>query len=157
CSQRDGHVLIVGKSGVGKELVARALYNLSPQKRQVFVAENMATVPPGLGTALLFGNRANFPNPGMKDRVGLIGEAEGGTLFLDEIGDMSQEAQPLLLRVMEHSGSYTRLGEESQPRRANVRFFSATNHPERLRPELRRRFQHEIHVPDLNERREDIP
>jgi two-component system nitrogen regulation response regulator GlnG/two-component system response regulator HydG len=155
--QGDGHILIVGKSGVGKELVAHALHQLSPTKRQGLVAENIATIPPSLGTALLFGNRRNFPNPGMEERSGLIGLAEGGTLFLDEIGDMSPEVQPLLLRVMEHRGEYTRLGDEAQTRRANVRFIGATNHPERMRAELRRRFHHEIHVPDLNERRDDIP
>ncbi|HNN94960.1 MAG TPA: sigma 54-interacting transcriptional regulator [Pseudomonadota bacterium] len=153
----DGHVLIVGGSGVGKELVARALHQLSRQRRQAFIAENIATIPPNLGTALLFGNRRNFPNPGMEERVGLIGHAEGGTLFLDEIGDMSLEAQPLLLRVMERDGDYVRLGDETQLRRANVRFIAATNHPDRLRPELRRRFLHEIHIPSLDERREDIP
>lgn len=153
----DGHILIVGKSGSGKDLVARALYNLSMQKNRAFVAENIATIPPNLGTALIFGNRRNFPNPGMEERPGLIGMAEGGTLFLDEIGDMNADAQPLLLRVMERGGEYVRLGDEAEPRRANVRFIGATNHPERLRPELRRRFLHEIQVPELNQRREDIP
>jgi len=93
----------------------------------------------------------------MEERKGLVGMAEGGSLFLDELGDMSAELQPMLLRVMERSGEYTRLGEESQPRRANVRVIGATNRPERLRIELRRRFHHEVIVPDLTERREDIP
>lgn len=157
CAAAKENVLIVGKSGSGKELAAQALHNLSPQPGRVFVAENIATLPPNLGTAVLFGNRRNFPNPGMEERPGLIGMAEGGTLFLDEIGDMSAETQPLLLRVMERDGEYARLGDEAQPRHAHVRFIGATNHPERLRPELRRRFQHEIRVPDLHERREDIP
>lgn len=157
CSQSDGHVLIVGKSGTGKELVAKALHNLSPQSSQVYLSENIATVPASLGSAMLFGNRRNFPNPGMEERPGLIGLAERGTLFLDEIGDMNPEVQPLLLRVMERSGEYMRMGDEGQPRRANVRFLGATNHPERLRHELRRRFHHEIHISDLNDRREDIP
>lgn len=157
CGPSSGHVLIVGASGTGKELVAQAIHRLSPQKNRALVAENIATIPQNLGTALLFGNRRNFPNPGMEERVGLIGLAEHGTLFLDEIGDMSPEVQPLLLRVMERGGEYTRLGDEAQNRRANVRFIAATNHPERLRPELRRRFHHEIHIPELNERREDIP
>lgn len=157
CGHSEDNVLIVGKSGSGKDLAAHALHQMSPRHDRPFVAENIATVPSSLGTAVLFGSRRNFPNPGMDERPGLIGMAEGGTLFLDEIGDMSPETQPLLLRVMERHGEYARLGEEALPRRANVRFFGATNHPERLRPELRRRFSHEIRVPDLNERREDIP
>lgn len=155
--QTDGHVLIVGNSGAGKELAATALHNLSPRRTHPLLAENVATIPASLGSALLFGNRRNFPNPGMEERPGLVGLAEGGTLFLDEIGDMAAETQPLLLRVMERSGEYMRLGDQAPPRRANIRFIAATNHPERLRVELLRRFQHELHVPDLDKRREDIP
>jgi two-component system nitrogen regulation response regulator GlnG/two-component system response regulator HydG len=121
------------------------------------ISENVSTLPSSLAATLLFGNRRNFPNPGMEERPGLIGLAENGTLFLDEIGDMSSEVQPLLLRVMERGGEYLRIGDEAKPRRANVRFIAATNHPERLRPELRRRFPREIHLPGLDARPEDIP
>jgi transcriptional regulator with AAA-type ATPase domain len=93
----------------------------------------------------------------MEERAGLIGLAEGGTLFLDEIGDMTAEVQPVFLRVLERGGEYLRLGDEAHPRKANVRVIGATNHPERLRIELRRRFHHEIVVPDLQQRTEDIP
>lgn len=153
----EDHVLIIGPSGAGKELVAQALVRHSTRADRPLVSENVSTLPSSLAATLLFGNRRNFPNPGMEERPGLIGLAEGGTLFLDEIGDMSSEVQPLLLRVMDPTGEYLRLGDEAKPRRANVRFIAATNHPECLRPELRRRFPREIHLPGLEARREDIP
>lgn len=153
----EGHVLVLGATGSGKELVAQMVHQLSSRKQQSLVVDNISTMPSSLGAAMLFGNRRHFPNPGMEERKGLLGLAEGGSLFLDELGDMSDELQPMLLRVMERTGEYTRLGEESQPRRANIRVIGATNRPERIRIELRRRFQHEIIVPELTERREDIP
>lgn len=153
----DDHVLCIGPSGAGKELVAQALVRSSARATRPLTSENVSTLPSSLAATLLFGNRRNFPNPGMEERPGLIGLAEGGTLFLDEIGDMSSEVQPLLLRVMERGGEYLRIGDEAKPRRANVRFIAATNRPERLRPELRRRFPREIHLPGLEARPEDIP
>lgn len=153
----EDHILIIGPSGAGKELVAQALVRHSSRAARPLVSENVSTLPPALAATLLFGNRRNFPNPGMDERPGLIGLAEGGTLFLDEIGDMSSEVQPLLLRVMDPAGEYLRMGDEAKPRRANVRFIAATNHPEGLRPELRRRFPREIHLPGLEARPEDIP
>lgn len=157
CAQTSGHVLVIGASGSGKELVAQAIHRMSTRSQKGLVAENIAAMPASLAAALLFGNRRNFPNPGMEERAGLIGLAEGGTLFLDEIGDMTAEVQPVFLRVMERGGEYLRLGDEAHPRKANVRVIGATNHPERLRVELRRRFHHEIVVPDLQQRAEDIP
>ncbi len=153
----EGHVLVLGPTGSGKELVAQTVHQLSNRQQRSLVVENVSTLPASLGAALLFGNRRNFPNPGMEERKGLLGMAEGGSLFLDELGDMNPELQPMLLRVMERTGEYTRLGEETQPRRANVRVIGATNRPDRLRVELRRRFHHEIRVPGLTDRREDIP
>lgn len=153
----EDHVLCIGPSGAGKELVAQALVRHSARASRPLISENVATLPSSLAATQLFGNRRNFPNPGMEERPGLIGLAENGTLFLDEIGDMSSEVQPLLLRVMERSGEYLRIGDEAKPRRAHVRFIAATNHPERLRPELRRRFPREIHLPGLEARAEDIP
>jgi len=153
----DDHILVIGPSGAGKELVAQALVRHSARATRPLVSENVSTLPSSLAATMLFGNRRNFPNPGMEERPGLIGLSENGTLFLDEIGDMSSEVQPLLLRVMERGGEYVRIGDETKPRRANVRFIAATNHPERLRPELRRRFLREIHLPGLEARPEDIP
>lgn len=155
-ARSEGHVLILGASGSGKELTAQAVHSLSARGSWPLIGANIAAIPASLGAALLFGNRRNFPNPGMEERGGLIGAAEGGTLFLDEVGDMAAELQPMVLRVMEQ-GEYLRLGDEGHPRQARVRFIGATNCPERLRLELRRRFQHEVTVPDLTERREDIP
>ncbi len=153
----EDHVLVIGPSGAGKELVAQALVRQSARAVRPLISENVSTLPSSLAATLLFGNRRNFPNPGMEERPGLIGLAENGTLFLDELGDMASDVQPLLLRVMERSGEYLRIGDEAKPRRANVRMIAATNHPERLRPELRRRFQREIHLPGLDARPEDIP
>jgi transcriptional regulator with AAA-type ATPase domain len=78
-------------------------------------------------------------------------------LFLDEIGDMPEEVQPMFLRVAERHGEYFRLGEEGRIRRSDFCLMGATNRPERMRYELKRRFQREIRVPSLNERKEDIP
>lgn len=153
----DDHILVIGPSGAGKELVAQALVRHSARAARPLISENVSTLPSSLAATLLFGNRRNFPNPGMEERPGLIGLAENGTLFLDEIGDMSSDVQPLLLRVMERTGEYLRIGDEARPRRANIRVIAATNHPERLRPELRRRFPREIHLPGLGARPEDIP
>ena len=153
----EDHVLIVGPSGSGKELVAQALVRHSLRAERALISENVSTLPSSLASTLLFGNRRNFPNPGMEERPGLVGLAEGGTLFLDELGDMGSDVQPLLLRVMDPCGEYLRMGDEAKPRRANVRFVAATNHPERLRPELRRRFPREIHLPGLDARCQDTP
>ena len=151
------HVLITGESGSGKELAAQALHRMSGRAAQRMISDNIATIPASLAAALLFGNRRNFPNPGMEERAGLIGAAHQSTLFLDEIGDMPEEVQPMFLRVTERGGEYFRLGEEHRPLRSDFRLVGATNRPQRLRHELKRRFQREIHLTSLNERREDIP
>ena len=78
------HVLILGESGSGKELVARAIHARSSRGKRPIVARNAATIPEGLADAELFGNVRNYPNPGMPERPGLIGEAHQSTLFLDE-------------------------------------------------------------------------
>lgn len=157
CARSEFHVLIIGGSGSGKELAAQAIHAMSERGAKKLVADNIAAIPPSLASALLFGNKRNFPNPGMDERVGLIGAAHGSTLFLDEIGDMPEAVQPLFLRVAESNGEYFRLGDEHRPQRSDFRLVGATNHPDKMRHELRRRFQREIAVPDLNERKEDIP
>jgi two-component system nitrogen regulation response regulator GlnG/two-component system response regulator HydG len=155
-ARRGGHVLIQGPSGAGKELCARALHRLSPRRAGPFLARNAATLPPGLIDAELFGNARNYPNPGMRERPGLVGEAHGGTLFLDEIGELPQELQAHLLRLMD-DGEYHRLGDE-QPRRSDLRLLAATNRGESsLKHDLLARLKLRLLVPGLDERREDIP
>jgi DNA-binding NtrC family response regulator len=151
-----GHVLITGASGVGKELVARAVHAHSPRGSRPLLARNAATFPESLVDAELFGNAKNFPNVGMPDRPGLIGAADGTSLFLDEIGELPLHVQPHLLRVLDR-GEYQRLGDAGM-RRADVRVIGATNRPRSiLRSDLAARFLHEVKIPDLNARREDIP
>jgi len=157
CARTSYHVLVVGESGCGKELAAQAIHSLSNRAHRKLVADNIAAIPPSLASALLFGNKKNFPNPGMEERAGLLGSAHGSSLFLDEIGDMPEEVQPLFLRVTEHNGEYFRLGEENRLQQSDFRLIGATNRPEQMRYELKRRFQREIRVPGVNSRKEDIP
>jgi DNA-binding NtrC family response regulator len=151
------HVLLVGESGTGKELAAHAIHRLSPRAERPLVARNAATLPPSLMDAEMFGNLKNYPNPGMADRVGLVGQADGGFLFLDEIGELATELQSHLLRVLDCGGEYQRLGE-SKTRRSDFRLLAATNRdPQDLRGDLVARLTVKVEVPPLSERREDIP
>jgi len=153
---RQAHALVLGPSGAGKELLARALHALSPRGGGPWVSRSAATFPEGLIDAELFGNAKNFPNPGMAERPGLVGQASGGTLFLDELGELPEALQARLLRVMD-AGEYQRLGE-SRTRRADLRLVAATNRsPESLKHDLLARLKLRITAPGLNERREDIP
>ncbi|HVK88998.1 MAG TPA: sigma 54-interacting transcriptional regulator [Kofleriaceae bacterium] len=153
----DRHVLIVGESGVGKELSARAIHGLSSRRASTFVARNAATMPESLIDAELFGNVKNYPNPGMPERPGLIGEADGSTLFLDEIGDLPEKCQVHLLRVLDDGGEYQRLGE-AKTRRSSFRLVAATNRPlEMLKHDFLARFTHRIALPGLPDRRDDVP
>jgi DNA-binding NtrC family response regulator len=150
-----GHVLIVGGTGSGKELVARAVHNRSQRSRRPLVSRNAATLPETLIDAELFGNMKGYPNPGMPERPGLVGQADGSTLFLDEIGELPEAAQAHLLRLLD-GGEYQRLGD-ARPRAANVRVIAATNRPHTLRPEFHLRFRLRVDVPDLDARQEDVP
>jgi energy-coupling factor transporter ATP-binding protein EcfA2 len=153
---RGEHVLVHGPSGAGKELVVRALHGLSPRRDAPLVARNAATFPESLIDAELFGNLRDYPNPGMPDRVGLLGEAHGGALFLDEIGELPHALQARLLRVMD-GGEYQRLGE-ARRRSVDLRLLGATNRdPEALKHDLLARFIHRVQVPGLDDRREDVP
>ncbi|HET6146176.1 MAG TPA: sigma 54-interacting transcriptional regulator [Polyangia bacterium] len=153
-ARRREHVLITGASGTGKEKVAHALHSLSSARP--LVARNAATFPEGLIDAELFGNARNYPNVGMPERPGLIGEANGSTLFLDEIGELPVALQAHLLRVLD-AGEYQRLGE-GQTRRSTFRLLAATNRPyAALKSDLLARLPLRIEVPDLNVRRDDIP
>ncbi len=118
-----------------KELVSRALHIQSSRSRRTIVARNAATFPAGLIDAELFGNIKDYPNSGMRDRKGLIGEADGSTLFLDEIGELPGEMQAHLLRVLDGEGSYQRLGED-RPRQADIRLIAATNRDPAQYPDL---------------------
>jgi DNA-binding NtrC family response regulator len=154
--RRNTHVLILGESGSGKELIARAVHRHSRRSGARLIARNAATIPEGLVDAELFGNIRNYPNTGTPERPGLIGQADGGALFLDEIGEMPQEVQAHLLRVLD-SGEYQRLGD-ARPRTADLRLIAATNRdPDSLKHDLAARLRLRIQLPGLNERREDIP
>ncbi len=153
---RTAHVLVRGASGTGKELVAQAIHALSVRGRRPLISRNAATFPETLIDAELFGNAKNYPNPGMPERPGLIGDADGSTLFLDEFGELPSAMQAHLLRVLD-SGEYQRLGE-SRPRRADFRLIAATNRPDSyLKEDVLARLRIRVEVPDLNSRREDIP
>ncbi|MES2638431.1 MAG: sigma 54-interacting transcriptional regulator [Myxococcota bacterium] len=153
---RTAHVMVRGASGTGKELVAQAIHALSSRGRRPMVSRNAATFPESLIDAELFGNAKNYPNPGMAERPGIIGEADGSTLFLDEFGELPSAMQAHLLRVLD-SGEFQRLGE-SRPRRADFRLIAATNRPDSyLKEDVLARLRIRVEVPDLNERREDIP
>jgi two-component system nitrogen regulation response regulator GlnG/two-component system response regulator HydG len=157
CARRDGHVLLLGPSGSGKELAAQAIHAGSTRSGKKLVARNAATFPPGLIDAELFGNVANYPNAGMAERPGIIGEAHGSTLFLDEIGELPESLQSHLLRVLDEAGEYQRLGD-ARRRSADIRLIAATNRPaEALKPDLAARLRMRLRLPGLEERREDIP
>lgn len=150
------HVLVLGPSGAGKELVARGLHTRSPRARKALISRSAATLPEGLITAELFGNIAHYPHHGMPERPGLIGAAHESTLLLDEFGELPHTLQTQLLRVLDQ-GEYQRLGE-TRVRSAHFRLIAATNREEgELKQDVRARFSTRILVPGLNERREDIP
>jgi DNA-binding NtrC family response regulator len=156
-AEGEVHALIEGASGTGKELAARAIHALSSRAKHPFVARNAATLPAGLIDAELFGNVKNYPNPGMPERPGLVGQANDGTLFLDEIAELPHDMQAHLLRVLDADGEYQRLGE-GQARRANFRLVGATNRdPGSMKHDLLARLTARLTVPSLAERREDIP
>jgi DNA-binding NtrC family response regulator len=156
-AKSGSHVLLRGESGTGKELAARAIHQLSARAGKPMVSRNAATFPSGLIDAELFGNVKNYPNPGMPERPGLIGQAHGGTLFLDEIGELPQEMQAHLLRVLDESGEYQRLGEASV-RKSDLRLVGATNRPpESLKHDLLARLPVRVELDSLGARREDIP
>ncbi|MGO8693983.1 MAG: sigma-54-dependent transcriptional regulator [Rectinemataceae bacterium] len=154
--------LITGETGVGKELFARALHDLSGREGQ-FVAVNVAGLDDAFFSDLLFGHRAGAFTGSQGSLDGLIDKAKNGSLFLDEIGDLSNSSQVKLLRVIE-TGEYYPLGSDLM-KRSKARIIVATNRdiPAAMKAgEFRkdlfyRLHSHHLHIPPLRDRREDIP
>ncbi len=161
-AQTDARVLILGESGIGKELVAGALHSLSQRRGQHYVRINCAAIPETLLESELFGHERGAFNGAVKQKPGRVEEANGGTIFLDEIADMSQPLQAKLLRFLE-DGSFTRVGG-TQELRVNVRLIAATNRDiaaaitgGRFREDLFHRLNVvQFNLPPLRERGEDV-
>ncbi len=162
-AQSDANVLITGESGSGKELVAKALHNLSSRADKKFVAINCATFPEGLLESELFGYMKGAFTGAVQNKEGLLELADGGTLFLDEIGEMPIALQAKLLRVIE-TGTFRRLGGLKDIT-VDIRVVAATNRnlKEAIKEGLFREDLYyrlnviPIHIPPLRERKEDIP
>jgi transcriptional regulator with GAF, ATPase, and Fis domain len=121
----DVPVLITGETGTGKELVARAIHDISPRRQSFFGAVNCATLKETLFESQVFGHMRGAFTGAVQDYMGLVERCDGGTLFLDEVGDLSLENQVKLLRFLQE-GTFARLGD-TRERRSNFRLISATN------------------------------
>jgi DNA-binding NtrC family response regulator len=161
-SQTNVPILLEGETGVGKELFARAIHANSPRVKNQFVALNAGGVPLNLLESQLFGHVKGAFTDAAADRIGLVEDAKGGTLFFDEVGEMSEELQVKLLRLLEN-GEFRRLGENAV-RYADIRVISATNKDleDRVEQGL---FREDLYfrlatvrfkIPPLRERKRDI-
>jgi len=159
----EARVLITGANGTGKELVARRLHERSPRAENPFVEVNCAAIPSELIESELFGHEKGAFTSAIKQRKGKFEQADGGTLFLDEIGDMSLSAQAKVLRALQEN-IITKVGSD-KPVEVNVRVIAATNkdlQEEIVKGNFREDLYHRlsvilIHVPSLDQRKEDIP
>jgi formate hydrogenlyase transcriptional activator len=162
-ARSDATVLILGATGTGKELVARAIHRMSPRKDRAFIKVNCAAIPTGLLESELFGHEKGAFTGAILQKIGRMELANGGTLFLDEIGEISLELQPKLLRVLQDR-EFERLGS-TRTIKVDLRLIAATNR-DLARSVANREFRSDlfyrlnvfpVRVPSLQERRDDIP
>src|SRR5215831_7058600 len=159
----DTTVLLLGETGTGKELIARAIHEHSQRQKQAFVTLNCAAIPGSLFESELFGHERGAFTGASIQRAGRLELADRGTLFLDEVGDMPLELQPKLLRTLQEH-TYERLGS-ARTKNVDVRLVAATNcdlekmmFDKQFRSDLYYRLNvFPIRIPPLRERREDIP
>lgn len=159
----DSTVLITGETGTGKELIARAIHNISPRKNRALVKVNCAAIPAGLIESELFGHEKGAFTGALTRKMGRFEVADKGTIFLDEIGELPLDLQSKLLRVLQE-GEFERVGG-TQTFKVSVRVIAATNRNlEQLsksgqyRPDLYYRLNvFPVHLPPLREREGDIP
>jgi formate hydrogenlyase transcriptional activator len=162
-AQTDSTVLLLGETGTGKELIARAVHDHSRRKSSTFVKLNCAAIPTGLLESELFGHEKGAFTGAIAQKLGRMELADQGTLFLDEVGDIPLEIQPKLLRALQER-EFERLGS-NHTRKANVRLVAATNRDlenmiasQQFRSDLYYRLNvFPIRIPPLRERKEDIP